>query len=281
MMLHEITHTSIGLEDIHPPAFYELLEEIKSEYRRKLLAGEVELETDDYGCSGRFIANDGSVSSVAGSAADVLGRSGSGVAEDDLDVLLGGGDCGASKKRRGRRRRGGGRGGKQGGRGTHGSSSAGYTSNVPQKQKKRPLLKGAKMVDRRTKAGKAAVAERENVGARDLAARAAMARFGGGTSGLGGGTINAAGTIASAATTVASDATNATGNGKAAGRTGDEICIDDSSSNDEEDWNGKNSFHGSDGEENDSGGDDDDPILQHTQGCGCRSCDWSKMIFVP
>ena len=29
VMLHEITHTSIGLEDIHPPAFYELNDEIK------------------------------------------------------------------------------------------------------------------------------------------------------------------------------------------------------------------------------------------------------------
>jgi len=36
VMLHEITHTSIGLEDIHPPAFWELLDEIKKEYQTKL-----------------------------------------------------------------------------------------------------------------------------------------------------------------------------------------------------------------------------------------------------
>ena len=36
VMLHEITHTSIGLEDIHPPAFWELLEEIKKQYKTKL-----------------------------------------------------------------------------------------------------------------------------------------------------------------------------------------------------------------------------------------------------
>ena len=45
-MLHEITHTSIGLEDIHPPAFWELLDEIKVEYQTRLTDGEVDGETD-------------------------------------------------------------------------------------------------------------------------------------------------------------------------------------------------------------------------------------------
>lgn len=34
VMLHEITHVSIGLEDIHPPAFYALLEENKQLYSK-------------------------------------------------------------------------------------------------------------------------------------------------------------------------------------------------------------------------------------------------------
>ena len=135
VMLHEITHVSIGLEDIHPPAFYELLDEIKAQYREKLVAGEVDKETDDYGTNGKFITGDGQIGSVAQSAADVLGINGAG-ADLGLNVLGSAGsegDCGASKKR-GRGRRGGGKRGA--------GYSKGYTSNVPSNEKKRPLLKG-------------------------------------------------------------------------------------------------------------------------------------------
>ena len=50
-MLHEITHTSIGLEDIHPPAFYELNAEIKQQYWELRRSGALAKETDTYvGC---------------------------------------------------------------------------------------------------------------------------------------------------------------------------------------------------------------------------------------
>ena len=53
------------------------------------------------------------------------------------------------------------------------------TVALEKQQKRRPLLKGAKMIDKRTKVGKAAMAERASLSARELAARAALARFGG------------------------------------------------------------------------------------------------------
>ena len=166
VMLHEITHTSIGLEDIHPPAFWELLEEIKTEYRTKLAAGEVDLEKDDYGCDGQYISKSGELASVSASASDIFGASG----DSGLDLLSAPGSEGGCGAKRGRRRRGG-AGKRSRGRG-HGK---GYASNVP---KKRPLLKGAKMIDQRTKAGKAAMAERKAATARELAAKAALARCG-------------------------------------------------------------------------------------------------------
>lgn len=267
VMLHEIAHVSIGLEDIHPPAFYELLDEIKAQYREKLLAGEVDSETDDYGANGNFITGDGKIGSVAQSAADVLGINGAG-ADLGLNVLGSAGsegDCGASKKR--------GRGGRGGG-GRGAGYSKGYTSNVASNEKKRPLLKGAKMVDKRTKVGKAAMRERENMSARDLAAKAALARFG-----------DVGGNIGTASS------------GVATGKLGDEICIDDSS-DDDGDTGGKikhgakkddkkyseegSSDSGSVGEEDEEEAkdDDDEAIADHDQGCGCRCCHWSKMFFL-
>lgn len=270
VLLHEITHVSIGLEDIHPPAFYELLDEIKEQYREKLLAGEVDKETDDYGTNGKFITGDGQIGSVAQSAADVLGINGAG-ADLGLNVLGSAGsegDCGASKKRGKGSRHGGGRRGA--------GYSKGYTSNVPSNEKKRPLLKGAKMVDKRTKIGKAAMRERENMSARDLAAKAALARFG-----EGGGNIRS----------------STARSGVATGKPGDEICIDDSSSDDDNNnserikhgfkkddkkYSEGPSDSGSAGEEDDDEAkdDDDEAIADHDQGCGCRCCHWSKMFFL-
>ena len=243
VMLHEITHTSIGLEDIHPPAFYELLGEIKAEYRAKLAAGEVYLETDDYGCDSNFVSSSGELASVSASASDILAPRG---VLGDAD-LLGGvgseGGCGASKRRR---RRGGGARGRRGG-----NYGAGYTRNL-QKETKRPLLKGSKMVDKRTKVGKVAMAERDGLSTRELAARAALARFG-----------NAASAGASAASTDVLPL---------------ELEREDkvkSSSN-----YGAMDIISSDSE----GGDDDDgdstheSIEEHNYECGCRSCEWSKLF---
>ncbi|KAL9191355.1 hypothetical protein ACHAXT_001061 [Thalassiosira profunda] len=237
VMLHEITHTSIGLEDIHPPAFWELLDEIKKEYREKLAAGEVDLEKDDYGCKGQYISSSGSLASVATSASDILGANGT----NTLGTLGASGserDCGAKKKRRRRWN------GKRGGGGNY---SKGYKSNVP---KKRPLLKGKKMVDKRTKAGKAAMAEAKNMSARDLAARAALARFG---------------SMESTA--------------KESESSGPEVhSLDDSESEDSEDERRSNNGKGDafDDEED----DDDEPIREHNEKCGCRSCDWSKLFLL-
>ena len=40
VMPHEIAHERIGMEDVHPLAFWELLGGTKAEYRAKLAAGE-------------------------------------------------------------------------------------------------------------------------------------------------------------------------------------------------------------------------------------------------
>ena len=40
VMPQEIAHESIGSEDVHPLAFWELLGGMKAEYRAKLAAGE-------------------------------------------------------------------------------------------------------------------------------------------------------------------------------------------------------------------------------------------------
>ena len=42
-----------------------------------LQAGEVDLETDDYGSNGKFISSSGKVDNIANSASDILGTSGS------------------------------------------------------------------------------------------------------------------------------------------------------------------------------------------------------------
>jgi len=278
VMLHEITHTSIGLEDIHPPAFYELLDEIKVQYREKLAAGEVDAEKDEYGTTeqGTFVSGDGTVGSAATSASDVLGAGGA----DGLDVLGSAGtenECGAStKKRRGRGKRRGG-----GGRGY----STGFTSNVPTNEKKRPLLKGAKMVDKRTKVGKATMRERENVTPRELAARAALARLGGGGGGSGG-----IGSVGGSSCGQGNDcaAGFAESQSIATGKPGDEICIDDS----EDGGSGAAQAIGARKDDKkydvseESGDDDDDDaeegdgIVDHEQSCGCRSCHWGNRFFL-
>ena len=162
VMLHEITHTSIGLEDIHPPAFYELLEEIRQQYYEFLKRGLVDLETDDYGCKDMVVTQQGELKTIEEAAKDTMDSS-----QLALQVLEEG-QCGANKRRRRKRFRG---------RSITGRYNKGYQSNVP---KRRPLLKGTKMVDGRTKAAKQAKVEQEKLCPRELAARAALARLGNG-----------------------------------------------------------------------------------------------------
>lgn len=156
-----VTHTSIGLEDIHPPAFYELLDEIRTQYYEKLNAGEVDLETEPYGCNNTVVTQSGELKTVQEAASDTVRLD-----KETMGKLGEEKACGAKKGRRRQGRRGGGR---------SGGSSKGFQSNVP---KRRPLLKGAKMIDGRTKAGKEAKERHEKRTPRELAARAALARFG-------------------------------------------------------------------------------------------------------
>ena len=106
------------------------------------------------------------------------------------------------------------------------------------------------MIDKRTKIGKATMAARENLSARELAARAALARFGTSAS-----STNAASSATAAAANESEDEANSYHNNKK----GDDI----SSSSDTED-------------------DDDDSvdevIKDHNTGCGCRTCNWTKMF---
>lgn len=159
----------IGLEDIHPPAFYELLREIRKEYQSKLKNGEVDLETDDYGCSKSFISAGGEVGTIQEAASEELIELGA-VESDENEAAD---QCGASKRRRRR--------GRQRGVGKKRSSSgmAMGTVALQKQQKRRPLLKGARMIDKRTKDGKAAMVARETMSASELAANAALERFGG------------------------------------------------------------------------------------------------------
>lgn len=226
VMLHEITHTSIGLEDIHPPAFYELLDEIRGEYRTKLANGEVAKETDDYGCSNTFGTCSGELATVGQAASGIVGQDG------DVPLFASNEDCGATKQKRRRRWRG--RGKKRA------AGKAMGTVALQKQEKRRPLLRGAKMIDKRTKVGKAAMAARESVPARELAARAALARFGNNNA-------------AAAKEESEEEEEDVVGES-------DDKNQEKSSSNDEEDE------------------DDDDSIGSHNEGCACRSCEWEKML---
>ena len=150
------------------------------------------------------------------------------------------GDCGASKKKK--------RSGRKWNKRSSNKYSAGYTSN---KEKKRPLLKGAKMIDKRTKVGKAAIAATENFSASELAARAALARFGGASSANA--ASSASTTAAAAAANESEDETNSYSNNK----------------------NGDDISSSSDGEDDD---DSVDEIKEHNNICGCRACNWTKMF---
>jgi hypothetical protein len=252
-MLHEITHTSIGLEDIHPPAFYELLSEIRKQYRRLLAAGAVAKELDSYGCNSSVVVG-GKPQRIDAAALQVdreqklgLARalqpplSGSGPAaaaavsldEEETDE----GNCGASKRRRfgGRRKRP---------PGTQRKTAGG----VEQKRLKQPpLRKGAKMVDLRTKQGKKARETKETSTARELAARAALSRLG--QAGPQAESLEALVCGPRVGWSHSNDGTGATE-------------VDDDA--DDED------IHSSDS--------DEEGIVPHSIQCSCRSCRWEKML---
>jgi hypothetical protein len=229
--LHEITHISIGLEDIHPPAFWELLDEIKQQYSLKLQAGEVSKETDAYGCKDAYITGEGEVSNYEESAASSSGNIQDNTLGDDGEL------CGA-RKAAGYRRRGG-RGFRSGNK--RSSVQAMGITAAEKQQKRRPLKKGVKMIDKRTKDGKAKVAALKTTNPRELAARAALDRF-----------------------------QQSAGAGSAIG----------DNSNSSVTSKGELSEINTRAEESASDDDKEIEVLEeHPLACGCRCCDWDRMLF--
>ena len=260
VMLHEITHISIGLEDIHPPAFWELMEEIKQQYAEKLAAGEVDAETDDYGCKNTYMAQNGQVSTMEETSTTTEFAN-----QQVGNTSVGGQEewCGAGKQKKRFR-------GRRGGSGTKKRSSAkamGIKANE-QQQKRRPLKKGAKMIDKRTKAGKATVAALQSLTPRELAARAAIERFGEGVHSKGGASSDLV-----AGTSGTDESTKETSDkGKNAGLTSTVTKSGDSASV------GSDDSVDVDANDDDDHSDDEIEVIEdHPAMCSCRCCEWDKI----
>ena len=144
VMIHEITHISIGLEDIHPPAFYDLMRE-----NRRLcmqLSGNVVDTRGGVGLDKEILHSDQRIQDAA-------------IELPDEQFA-----CGVKKKWK--------------------RKSVGVAKAVGVKAeeasehaKKRPLLKGAKMVDGRTGDAKRIKDDMAERTPRELAAEAAARRF--------------------------------------------------------------------------------------------------------
>mmetsp|Transcript_16451 Transcript_16451/g.32751 ORF Transcript_16451/g.32751 Transcript_16451/m.32751 type:complete len:388 (-) Transcript_16451:259-1422(-) len=144
VMLHEITHVSIGLEDIHPPAFYALLEENKQLYFK--LRGQIVSTKGGVGVDREILDSDDALDGPA-SIEDFKG------------------ECGARRSWSGRH--------------TQGAEGRRIVDRALRKgEKKRPLKKGKSMIDGRSKEGKAAKLDKASMSARELAAAAAARRLG-------------------------------------------------------------------------------------------------------
>jgi len=295
VMLHEIAHTSIGLEDIHPPAFWDLLRVIKQEYAAKLANGEVAAETDSYGCREAFVSQSGQVTTVETSAEQFLNAGSGGDSNNDELSLDGGKDCGArvGRGRRGRRCRGNGAGAGRkrqrrpsNGRTGTATKAVGIKAAEQQQAKRRPLLKGAKMIDKRTSAGKMAMAARTALAPRELAARAALQRFGGGNGG--GDSVFGGGGHRPTSSTAATDTQGATASALASSSNGgnrsDEDGDDQSAVGDDEraeNDSDSDSDQSEDDEEEETNVHEEDRIAKHQLQCACRACEWDKMFVVP
>ena len=201
------------------------------EYQKKLALGEVELETDMYGCDEKIVTRNGTVMTISNAAADIVPSfmTKNVTLDSPTDNNINDNECGVKRLRR-RRSKG----------------SAGYrkrkSKNLGTQTKQPPLLKGAKMIDKRTAAGKRALTATATLSRRELAARAAMSRLG-------------------AATTYSVTEHEAT---MAAAK------------NDSTDVN-ETVFSDDSSDES-----DDEYIIQpHQRSCACRSCDWDRLLFVP
>jgi len=159
-MIHEITHISgLGLEDIHPPEFYEEMTKVCALHRRLLADGTI-VDPDYNNNNNNFRGNN-----------------------DDSEIAR----DQRCKRSRGRRGgwgrgwagRGGGKGGSKGGSRCSGakrprtaSSGGGAARRNP------PLGKKRKMTDGRTQEGKRLAAQQASMSPSEAARRAALARFG-------------------------------------------------------------------------------------------------------
>lgn len=237
------------------------MEEIRGEYRTKLASGEVDRETDAYGCNETFVTASGEVTTIGMAARDIVNTvdSAKTITNNSEDtsttplLLVDSSDCGVQKRRKGRRRqrRGGGGGQKR----SHVTALGMHAALA--NEKRRPLLKGVKMIDKRTIQGKKSAAETVSLSARELAARAALARLGQNPP--------LAATAEIVWKTTETDFAARTFVGRNAEHKND--------SHDEED---ESNFEDSSGVE-----EENETIRSHVQECACRSCEWDRMLFIP
>jgi hypothetical protein len=245
------------------------LDEIRQQYRTKLQQGEVSKETDTYGCNEAFVTATGEVTTVALAARDIVAIDHTNSSDTSPSPALADSDCGVKKRRR-RRRGGNNTGGGGGGKKRTHVKAMGIKAAVTN-EKRRPLLKGAKMIDKRTVQGKRAAAEAASLSARELAARAALARFGQSSSS----TITTTSTVASAVGKEGGNGESATSN----------TSVTVSKTYDDGNCNSESKDEDSSSTNDDDSGDeeeeDDEIIHPHVQGCVCRSCDWDRILFLP
>lgn len=254
-----------------------MLDEIRGEYRAKLAGGDVALETDTYGCDGAFVTENGDVTTIAYAARDIIvstsidqhGRAADAPSitnhnDDAPAAVLADGDCGVKKRTRRRRRRAGAAATGRSSGGTAKKRSASKAMGMAAaavNEKRRPLLKGAKMIDKRTVQGKKAVAETASLSARELAARAALARSSQNNNSNRSSDV-AVGTLREKETMHVESASA----GKSREDTDDDVDEDSNSA----------------GDDNSGDEDEEDEIIQpHKRECACRSCDWDRRLFLP
>ena len=90
------------MQFLKSPAFYELLNEIKLEYREKLALGEVDLENDMYGCDAKVVTKNGNVMPIFEAAADIVPSfmQGNGTTVSSPDNNIVDDECGVKRLRR-------------------------------------------------------------------------------------------------------------------------------------------------------------------------------------
>ena len=155
VMLHEVTHISgHGLEDVHPPEFYEELKVVRQQHRA-------------FVADGTIFDPDGGTQHNGGANATLDGRGTAGDGGENNGVD---GGCKTQKSRGG---------GAHGRNRKRGRASGGGGSAATRQLKRLPLGKKQRMLDKRTTEGRRVAAEQAAHATPAEAARAAaLARFG-------------------------------------------------------------------------------------------------------